>query len=78
MVAVPTLQLQVDFMIPPVMNSTSTYLRAKIGGFKGRNLQAKDQIPIHTPKQTFHPNDERVSICYRKQTIIGSKVDDSE
>lgn len=39
------------FRIQPVMNSTSTYLRANIGGFKGRKLQANDQIPILTPSK---------------------------
>lgn len=34
------------FRIPIVLNSKSTYFRAKLGGYKGRCLQAGDQIPI--------------------------------
>ncbi|WP_338448935.1 biotin-dependent carboxyltransferase family protein [Niallia oryzisoli] len=32
------------FSIPSIMNSTSTYLRANLGGFHGRALQAGDKI----------------------------------
>ena len=32
--------------IPPVLSSRSTYLRAGIGGFKGRALEEGDEIPI--------------------------------
>lgn len=32
------------FSIPSIMQSTSTYLRAGIGGFHGRSLQAGDQL----------------------------------
>lgn len=34
------------FQIPNVMNSQSTYLLAKVGGFKGRALQKGDVIPF--------------------------------
>lgn len=33
-----------SFSIPSIMESTSTYLRANIGGFHGRSLQAGDQL----------------------------------
>lgn len=39
------------FSIPKIMNSTSTYLRAKIGGFFGRTLKAGDQILINHPSK---------------------------
>lgn len=32
------------FSVPTVMNSKSTYLRARVGGFNGRALQAGDQL----------------------------------
>ena len=35
--------------VPRVMNSKSTYLRAKLGGFKGRSLKAGDVIRIGMP-----------------------------
>ncbi len=35
-----------SFDIPLVMKSTSTYLRAEMGGFNGRALKADDQIPF--------------------------------
>lgn len=39
------------FNIPIVLNSKSTYFRAKLGGFKGRALKAGDQIPFDTPSE---------------------------
>ncbi len=36
--------------IPPVMGSRSTYLKAKIGGFKGRRLEAGDELAFRSPK----------------------------
>jgi antagonist of KipI len=35
--------------IPDIMGSTSTYLRAGIGGWNGRALQAEDQIHLKAP-----------------------------
>lgn len=37
------------FAIPPVMGSYSTYLRAGIGGYQGRALQAGDHLPCPGP-----------------------------
>lgn len=37
--------------IPTVMESKSTYLRARIGGWYGRALQKGDTIPCNTPTQ---------------------------
>lgn len=34
------------FSVPSVMESKSTYLRAKIGGFQGRALEAGDRLPV--------------------------------
>ncbi|MCT4496885.1 biotin-dependent carboxyltransferase family protein [Pseudomonas sivasensis] len=34
------------FLLPPLMNSTSTYSRGGFGGLRGRALQAGDLIPI--------------------------------
>lgn len=36
------------FSIPSIMESAATYLRAHIGGFQGRSLQAGDQIKFHS------------------------------
>ena len=33
------------------MNSTSTYLRAKLGGFHGRALITGDQVMFHSPRE---------------------------
>lgn len=35
------------FDVPEVMNSTSTYLRAAIGGYQGRALKSGDRIPLN-------------------------------
>jgi antagonist of KipI len=37
------------FDVPIVMNSTSTYLRAKIGGFNGRQLKSGDKLLLQSP-----------------------------
>lgn len=37
------------FDVPLVMNSRSTALRAKLGGFHGRSLMAGDTIPVRPP-----------------------------
>lgn len=39
------------FDIPEVMGSKSTYLRAEIGGYKGRQLQKEDLLQIKSPKK---------------------------
>lgn len=51
--------------IPVVMNSQSTYVKAKIGGFHGRALQTGDLLPIANPtgvstsiKQNLETNEE--------------------
>lgn len=40
--------------IPPVMGSRSTYIRAKIGGLRGRKLQAGDRIDLRSPAAAPH------------------------
>ena len=40
------LALAGSFKIPAIMNSCSTYLRAKIGGYKGRAIKAGDQLHL--------------------------------
>jgi antagonist of KipI len=37
------------FDVPIVMNSSSTYLRAKIGGFHGRKLKSGDKLFLQSP-----------------------------
>lgn len=37
------------FDVPPVMGGRGTYLRAGIGGFKGRELRADDVLPLGEP-----------------------------
>jgi len=37
------------WIVPSVMNSTSTYLRCKLGGFCGRPLQKGDQLKYNSP-----------------------------
>ncbi|MBA4496128.1 biotin-dependent carboxyltransferase family protein [Paenactinomyces guangxiensis] len=37
--------------VPKVMESRSTYLRAKLGGFRGRALQKGDHLPVQPPPQ---------------------------
>ena len=41
------------FSIEPILNSTSTYLKAGFGGFHGRALQAGDELPYEANTQRF-------------------------
>ena len=41
------------FLIEPILNSTSTYLKSGFGGFNGRALQAGDEIPYEATTQQF-------------------------
>lgn len=48
------------FVLPVVMGSRSTHLRAGIGGFKGRALQAGDVLPLRaTPSELMRRMRER-------------------
>ncbi|CAM3883847.1 biotin-dependent carboxyltransferase family protein [Alkalicoccus chagannorensis] len=38
--------------VPEVMGSRATYIRAKLGGFRGRELRNGDVIPLGTPGRT--------------------------
>ncbi|MBB6443593.1 5-oxoprolinase subunit C family protein [Bacillus benzoevorans] len=40
------------FSVPKLMNSASTYLRAEMGGFRGRALQSGDEISVN-PRSTL-------------------------
>ncbi len=45
--------------IPEVMGSRSTYMKAKIGGFKGRKLEKNDSIGFRDPKADIMNLDKR-------------------
>lgn len=45
--------------VPQVMNSRSTYLKAGIGGFKGRALKEGDTLPVGARSSLGEPPDER-------------------
>jgi len=42
------------FIVPSVMNSTSTYLRGNLGGFKGRALQIGDSLAFGATSRSLH------------------------
>ena len=46
--------------VPFIMGSKSTYVKAKIGGFEGRQLKANDMLEIGAPKQTLLELKDRV------------------
>ncbi|MBA2176415.1 biotin-dependent carboxyltransferase family protein [Halobacillus locisalis] len=46
--------------IPPVMHSTSTYLRAKLGGYKGRALEDGDRLSTLSPSEEVYRVMERL------------------
>jgi allophanate hydrolase len=41
------LAIEGGLAIPPVLGSTSTYVRGRIGGFQGRRLQQGDLVPLN-------------------------------
>ncbi|MCC6109724.1 MAG: biotin-dependent carboxyltransferase family protein [Denitrobacterium sp.] len=45
-----------SFKIGPVMGSTSTNLKCRIGGWHGRKLEAGDYLPFATPAVDYLPN----------------------
>lgn len=53
------------FSVPTILNSKSTYLRAKIGGYKGRALKTGDVLEVDTPcvlsKKIIHSLRNRLS-----------------
>ncbi|WP_147533580.1 biotin-dependent carboxyltransferase family protein [Bacillus marasmi] len=58
-----------SFCIPVVLNSKSTYFRAKLGGYKGRSLQAGDRIPIDSPSELSQRIIERLTYRKSKNTF---------
>lgn len=46
--------------VPEVMNSRSTYMKAGIGGFRGRLLQKGDRLPAGTPSEAAASITERL------------------
>ena len=55
------------FDVPRVMGSTSTYLRAGIGGFKGRPLKTGDELKLSPP------NNRSVQMIHDFSTKIGDQ-----
>ena len=54
--------------IPPVMGSRSTCMKAKIGGFKGRKLEAGDELKFRAPKpELCFPERRRIGIDFAPQ-----------
>lgn len=43
------------FALPEVMGSLSTGLKFSMGGFQGRKLRQKDEIPLKAPSLLLHP-----------------------
>jgi len=60
------------FDIPKIMNSQSTYLLAKVGGFKGRELQKEDVIPLkRLGGEKLRKG--RWGVSYKLQSYFGDK-----
>ncbi|TBL78682.1 biotin-dependent carboxyltransferase family protein [Paenibacillus thalictri] len=51
------------FDVPPVMNSQSTYIRAGLGGFRGRALQPGDKLEVKPASQLAGMIAGRLSGC---------------
>ena len=61
--------------IPPVMGSRSTYMKAKIGGFKGRKLEAGDELKYRAPKPDLDfPERRRVGADFVPQKQYDLRV----
>ncbi|MEY4938839.1 MAG: KipI antagonist [Verrucomicrobiota bacterium] len=59
--------------VPAVMGSRSTYLRAELGGFRGRALREGDQLPMGNvdrhPAGRWHI-DERITPAYSDEPVL--------
>jgi antagonist of KipI len=66
--------------VPKVMGSKSTYLRGKLGGFKGRELKSGDELEIgayNNPKIKEIGSDEipEFKDCYTARIIAGPEAE---
>ena len=61
--------------IPLVMGSRSTYLKAKMGGFQGRKLEAGDELKFRAPKTCLEfPERRRLGIDFVPQKQYDLRV----
>jgi biotin-dependent carboxylase-like uncharacterized protein len=72
------LAVEGGFDVAPVLGSVSTYLRASLGGFQGRKLQAGDVLPLRSGVAALRPEmqtDARAETPDMLRVISGPQED---
>ena len=61
--------------VPPVMGSRSTYMKAKLGGYKGRTLEAGDELKFRAPQPDLpFPARRKIGIDFTPQKQYDLRV----
>ena len=63
------LAVQDGFNVADLLGSSSTHVMSKSGGFRGRNLQKKDQLAYNEPEKRYFPIDRKFPIDYNRSII---------
>jgi antagonist of KipI len=63
------LAVQNGFNVADLLNSRSTHLMSKSGGFRGRNLQKEDQLAFNEPEKKYFPRERKFPIDYNRSVI---------
>lgn len=62
------------FDIPVMMGSRATYLRARVGGFNGRTLQAGDELPVAEPAREASLLVQSLELVLRDQSAMSTPL----
>ncbi len=68
------------FNVPNVMDSKSTYIRAGIGGYKGRNLKKGDDLELGNPNKLVQPVIEKIekdNQVWRSDWHVNGPIDEA-
>ena len=63
------LAIQNGFNVAKLLESSSTHLASKSGGYRGRNLELNDRIPFNKPEKRQFPLDLKFAIDYDRSVI---------
>lgn len=63
------LAIQNGFNVAKLLESSSTHLMSKSGGYRGRNLELNDKIPFNKPEKRQFPLDLKFAINYDRSVI---------
>ena len=63
------LAIQNGFNVAKLLESSSTHLMSKSGGYRGRNFELNDKIPFNKPEKRQFPLDLKFAIDYDRSVI---------